>query len=68
MTQVNLLGQVWVLREFLPSMIKMNRLAPVLNDDHDVDEDLHYHLGDGDDDDGDGDGEEMILWGGEHFS
>ena len=49
-------------------MIKMNRLAPVLNDDHDVDEDLHYHLGDGDDDDGDGDGEEMILWGGEHFS
>ena len=68
MTQVNLLGQVWVLREFLPSMIKMNRLAPVLNDDHDVDDDLHYHLGDGDDDGDDGGGEEMILWGGEHFS
>ena len=66
MTQVNLLGQVWVLREFLPSMIKMNRLAPVLNDDHDVDGDLHYHLVYGDDDGGDG--KEMILWGGEHFS
>ena len=58
--QVNLLGQVWVLREFLPSMIKMNRLGPVLHYDADVALD--------DDDDDAGLENQMILWGGEHFS
>ena len=68
LTQVNLLGQVWVLREFLPSMIKMNRLGPVSYDDDDVDDDLHHHIGHEDFDDDGADEEEKILWGGEHFS
>ena len=42
-------------------MIKMNRLGPVLHfDDYDDDDD--------DDDDDAGLENQMILWGGEHFS